>query len=252
MKRLDGKSVLITGGSIGIGKAMAALFCHEGAHVVIGDIDTARGEAAAQEIRAQGGAIQFVAMDVTDEASVKAAVDFSVQSAGKLEVLVNNAGGSTLNDRSVVEMDLEEFWRAIKVDLYGTVLTCRHAIPRMIDAGGGAIVNMGSIAALRGLKGRDAYTAAKGGVTALSRSIAVEFADQKIRCNVIAPGAVRTERMEHFIQNDPRVAQAVSKHLLGLPDPDEIAQMALFLASDESRHVTGAIFQIDGGRSAVA
>jgi len=191
-------------------------------------------------------------MDVTDEASVKAAVDFSVQSAGKLEVLVNNAGGSTLNDRSVVEMDLEEFWRAIKVDLYGTVLTCRHAIPRMIDAGGGAIVNMGSIAALRGLKGRDAYTAAKGGVTALSRSIAVEFADQKIRCNVIAPGAVRTERMEHFIQNDPRVAQAVSKHLLGLPDPDEIAQMALFLASDESRHVTGAIFQIDGGRSAVA
>ncbi len=252
MSRLEGKSVLITGGSIGIGKAMAALFCREGARVVIGDINHERGEAAAREIAAQGGRIWFVPMDVTDEASVRAAVEFTAEQAGKMDVLVNNAGGSTMHDRSVVEMDLEEFWRAIRVDLYGTVLTCRHAIPRMIKAGGGSIVNMGSIAALRGLKGRDAYTAAKGGVTALSRSIAVEFAEHKVRCNVIAPGAVRTERMEHFIQHDPRVAQAVAKHLLGLPDPEEIARMALFLASDESRHVTGAIFQIDGGRSAVA
>src|SRR5690606_20087890 len=126
------------------------------------------------------------------------------------------------------------------------------AIPEIANAGGGAIINMGSIVALRGLKGRDAYTAAKGGVHALTRSMAVEFAEQGIRCNAIAPGAVSSERMEHFIQNDPRVAAAVSRHLLGIPKPEEIADMALFLASEESRHVTGAIFQIDGGRSAVA
>lgn len=249
---MAGKSALITGGSIGIGKAIAQAFGREGASIVIGDIDDDRAAAVASELRDAGYLVEALHMDVADEDSVRSAVARTVELHGKLDTLVNNAGGSTLNDRSVVEMDLEEFWRAIKVDLLGCVLCCRHAIPEIAKAGGGAIVNMGSIVALRGLKGRDAYTAAKGGVHALTRSMAVEFAEQRIRCNAIAPGAVLSERMEHFIQNDPRVAAAVSRHLLGIPAPEEVADMALFLASEESRHVTGAIFQIDGGRSAVA
>jgi len=250
--RLQGKVALITGAATGIGRATARRFAAEGARVLLGDIDRAGGEGVADELVAGGLAARFVELDVTDEKSVRAAVATATESFGRLDVLVNNAGGSTTHDRSVVEVDLDEFWRAIRIDLFGMFLCCRHAIPAMAAGGGGAIVNMGSIAALRGLVGRDAYTAAKGGVTALSRSIAVEFAAKGIRSNLIAPGAVLSGRMERFIRDDPRVQQAVSRHLLGLPQPEEVAALALYLASDESAHMTGAEIALDGGRSAVA
>ncbi len=250
-KRLQDKVALITGAATGIGRAIAQRFAAEGACVVIGDVNRVGGEAVADGLLALGQRARFVELDVTKEDSVSAAVAAVTQHFGRLDVLVNNAGGSTAHDRSVVEVDLQEFWRAIQIDLFGMFLCCRHAIPAMAAGGGGSIVNMGSIAAQRGLVGRDAYTAAKGGVTALSRSIAVEFAAQRVRSNLIAPGAVLSERMERFIRDDPRVRDAVSRHLLGLPRPEEVAALALFLASDESAHMTGAEIALDGGRSAV-
>lgn len=251
-KRLQDKVALVTGAATGIGRAIAQRFAAEGACVLLGDVNRVGGAAVADGLLALGQRARFVELDVTQEDSVRAAVAAATQHFGRLDVLVNNAGGSTAHDRSVVEVDVQEFWRAIQIDLFGMFLCCRHAIPAMAAGGGGSIVNMGSIAASRGLVGRDAYTAAKGGVTALSRSIAVEFAHQRVRSNLIAPGAVLSERMERFIRDDPRVRDAVERHLLGLPKPEEVAALALFLASDESAHMTGAEIALDGGRSSVA
>lgn len=250
--RLSGKIALITGAAMGIGRASAVRFAAEGATVAVADIDGARVELLADALREGGASCLALRMDVTDETSVAAAFQQVRAEYGSLDVLMNNAGGSSMNDRNVVDIDMEEFWRAIRVDLFGTFVCCRHAIPLMRLAKGGSIINMGSISAHRGLVGRDAYTAAKGGVTALSRSLAVEFASEGIRSNIIAPGAVLSERMERFIQEDERVRKAVSRHLLGLPDPEEVAATAVFLASSESAHMTGAVLALDGGRSAAA
>lgn len=250
--RLAGKVALITGSATGIGRASAIRFVQEGAVVIAADINHAGVLALAEQLNTGSARVLPLAMDVTDEASVEAAFVRVLAEQGRLDVLMNNAGGSSLDDDNVVDVDVDEFWRAIRIDLFGMFLCCRHAIPLMRQSGGGSIVNMGSISAHRGLVGRDAYTAAKGGVTALSRSIAAGFAKDRIRSNIIAPGAVLSERMERFIREDERVRNAVAKHLLGLPLPDEVAATAAFLASDESAHMTGAEIALDGGRSAAA
>lgn len=250
--RLAGKVALITGAATGIGRASAVRFAQEGAVVVGADINHAGVQDLAGQLGTGGIHLLPLAMDVTDEASVGAAFARVQAEFGRLDVLMNNAGGSSLDDDNVVDVDLDEFWRAIRIDLFGMFVCCRHAIPLMRLSGGGSIVNMGSISAHRGLVGRDAYTAAKGGVTALSRSVAAGFAKDRIRSNIIAPGAVLSERMERFIRDDERVRNAVAKHLLGLPLPEEVAATALFLASDESAHMTGAEIALDGGRSAAA
>lgn len=248
--RISGKVVLVTGAAQGIGFAMARLFAAEGATVVLADIDAPHGRAAALTIDRSGGVAEFVRVDVTDEASVTAALALVQSRFGRLDALVNTAGGSTMRDGAVTQVALDEWWRTLRTDLFGTFLCARHALPMIVASGGGAIVNMGSILAERGVAGRDAYTAAKGGVHALTRSMAVEFAAQNVRVNCIAPGAVLSERVERFIHDDPLVQATIDKHLLGVPEPDEIALLALYLVSDESRRMTGAVIPLDGGRAA--
>jgi NAD(P)-dependent dehydrogenase (short-subunit alcohol dehydrogenase family) len=244
MGRLEDKVAFITGAAAGIGRATAVLFAREGARVIVADIAAAGGEETAH--MAGHGAIA-IRTDVTDEASVQSAIRTTLDKFGRLDVLHNNAGGSTPKDNTVVEAPIEEFWRVIKLDLFGTFLCCRHGIPAMIQSGGGAVINMSSNLALMGIHGRDCYTAAKGGIAALTRSLAVEFAPQRVRVNALAPSATMTERVRNLMAGNPAVDKLARSHLLGLLEPEDIANAALFLASEESRMMTGQIVSVDSG-----
>jgi NAD(P)-dependent dehydrogenase (short-subunit alcohol dehydrogenase family) len=244
MARLAGKVAFITGAGTGIGRATAVLFARQGARVAIAEIDAVAGEETAH--LAGNGAIA-IRTDVTDEACVQAAVSATVQQFGALHVLHNNAGGSTPQDNTVVDAPIEEFWRVIRLDLFGTFLGCRVAIPEIIRSGGGSVINMSSNVALMGIAGRDCYTAAKGGVAAMTRSMAVEFAPQHVRVNAIAPSATMTDRVRKLVAGNAALDKLANSHLLGLIEPPDIANMALFLASDESRMVTGQIYPVDSG-----
>ena len=244
MARLADKVAFITGAGAGIGRATAILFAREGAHVAVADIDAAAGEETAH--MAGNGAIA-IGTDVTDEASVRAAIRATVEKFGALHIMHNNAGGSTRHDNTVVEAPLEEFWRAIRLDLFGTFLGCRAAIPEIIRAGGGSVINMSSNVALMGVAGRDCYTAAKGGVASITRSMAVEFAAQRVRVNAIAPSTTMTDRVRGLMAGNAALDKLANSHLLGLIEPPDIANMALFLASDESRMVTGQVYPVDSG-----
>ena len=251
MARLAGKVAFITGGGGGIGRATAERFAEEGAKVVVADIDGPAGEAAAASARARaansGGDAHFVRCDVTERAAVEAAIAQTIARYGKLDVLHNNAGGSTNKDGPVTEAPDEEFWRVIKLDLYGTFLCSKLAIPHIIRAGGGSVINMSSNVALMALPGRDCYTAAKGGVASMTRSMAVEYAPHKIRVNAIAPSVTLTDRVKRLMEGNANVSKLASTHLLGLGQPIHIANMAVYLASDESEITTGQVLSVDSG-----
>jgi NAD(P)-dependent dehydrogenase (short-subunit alcohol dehydrogenase family) len=250
MARLAGKVAFITGGGGGIGRATAERFAEEGAKVVVADIDGPAGEAAATSARARaansGGDAHFVRCDVTERAAVEAAIAQTIARYGKLDILHNNAGGSTNKDGPVTEAPEEEFWRVIKLDLYGTFLCSKLAIPHIIRAGGGSVINMSSNVALMALPGRDCYTAAKGGVASMTRSMAVEYAPHKIRVNAIAPSVTLTDRVKRLMGGNANVSKLASTHLLGLGQPIHIANMAV-LASDESEITTGQVLSVDSG-----
>jgi NAD(P)-dependent dehydrogenase (short-subunit alcohol dehydrogenase family) len=247
MARLAGKVALITGAGTGIGRATAKLFAAEGAKVVIAEIDPASGEQTAQLITQTGGTAIAVQTDVREEGSIQAAIRRVEQHFGGLHILHNNAGGSTSVDDTVVDAPLEEFWRAIKLDLFGTFLGCRFGIPAIIRSGGGSVINMASNVALMGIAGRDCYTAAKGGIAAITRSMAVEFAPRQVRVNAIAPSATMSDRVRKLMAGNAAIDKLAASHLVGLIEPEDIANMALFLASDESRMVTGHVYPVDSG-----
>jgi len=244
MPRLAHKIAIITGAGTGIGRATAILFAREGAKVAIADIDVGAGEETAH--LAGNGAIA-IRTDVTDPDSLQSAIRTTVDKFGRLDVLHNNAGGSTARDETAVNAPLDEFWRAIKLDLYGTFLGCRFGIPELIKAGGGSVINMSSNVALMGVAGRDCYTAAKGGIAAITRSLAVAYAPQRIRVNAIAPSATMTERVKRLIVGNAALTRLADSHLLGLIEPSDIANTALYLACDESRMVTGQVLPVDSG-----
>jgi NAD(P)-dependent dehydrogenase (short-subunit alcohol dehydrogenase family) len=246
--RLDGKVALITGAGSGIGRAAALLFAAEGARVVVAEIIAEQGAATAEAIAAAGGEALFVATDVSQPASVEAAVQATLARFGGLHVLYNNAGGATPKDGKVTEIALDEFWRTIGVDLFGTFLGCRFAIPAMVAGGGGSIINTTSIRAMIGTAGADAYSSAKGGVRALTQALALQWAEHKIRVNAIAPGVILTDRVRVLLSEDDPIFR---KSLLGASEPEDVASLALYLASDESRRVTGAILPMDSGASAI-
>jgi NAD(P)-dependent dehydrogenase (short-subunit alcohol dehydrogenase family) len=247
MGRLDGKVTIITGASAGIGRAAATLFASEGSSVIIAARESGNGRAVEDEIRGAGGKALFVQTDVTDEDSVRRCAETAVSEYGLVTNLYNNAGGSTSMDGLLTETPNEEFWRAIKLEIFGSWLMSRYCIPEIVRAGGGAIVNTTSAAAIVGTVGRDAYTAGKGAINALTRSMAVEFVPQKVRVNAIAPGYTRTERVLNKLGALESIRQAEQKHLLGTAEPTDPAYAALYLSSDEARMVTGQILVVDGG-----
>jgi len=256
---LSGRVAFLAGGGGGIGTATALCLAAAGAAVAIADIDHIVAEGAAAAVAAAGGRAIALHMDLTQDAQVSAAIAAAVQAFGRLDILFNAAGGTPEGDGPVTEVALEVFERGINVDLRGTFLCCRHAIPQMQAQGHGAIINMSSGAALRGASPFHVYSAAKGAIISLTRALAGHYAKDGIRVNAIASGRVQTERVikrwgtrEDFAKSDDPQSPAarLREYPFWVGEPEHIAQTVLFLASDASRMITGATIPADGGRSA--
>jgi NAD(P)-dependent dehydrogenase (short-subunit alcohol dehydrogenase family) len=252
MDRLKNKIAIITGASAGIGKASALLFAAEGASIGLIDINERDGEAVASQIREAGGRAKFIKANVANADALEAAIDDFAMTFGGIDILYNNAGGATPRDDFLLTAPLDEFDRAIGLNLFGPYAGCRFAIPYMQKRGGGSIINTASIRSMIGTRGADAYTAAKGGVVTLTKALAVQCAPMGIRVNAIAPGAVMTERVQKLVDagNDSGPDKALmEKHLLGVGYPDQVAPAALFFASEDSQWITGQLLPVDGGAS---
>ncbi len=253
---LDGKVAAITGAGSGMGRAAAELFAEHGAAVLVADIDGDAAEAVAAGIRDSGGQARGLRTDVSQATDVEAMVAVAEKEWDGLDILHNNAGLWLLGIDGYVEgktdapspLLTEEIWdRTVAVSMKGTYLGCRFGIPAMRRRGGGSIINVSSIAAFRvGSGASDAYTAAKGGVLAMSRSLAVEHAPEGIRVNCVVPGPIETP-MSEAIPPDRREVFSALIPLGRWGRPEEVAQMALFLASDASSYCTGQAFVVDGG-----
>ena len=244
--RLPDRVALVTGAARGIGKAMALRFAQEGAKVVVDDIDTANGVATVEEIEAAGGEALFIPADVSDEAQAQDLVRQTVAAFGSLDVLVNNAV-------SGAESIHHNIWDpVVNVGLQGPWHCCQAALPEMQRAGGGSIINLSSVNALMGLGESHLYSSVKAGIIGLSRSLAVRYGRDQIRVNVICPGSIQTEAWDPIRAQHPEAWEKVVQwYPLGrLGQPEDVANMALFLASEEAAFVTGAVFCVDGGLTA--
>jgi len=247
--KLQGKVAVVTGGTDGIGKAIAVTFAKEGAKIMMVGRDEKKGQNALEEVRRFGEATYFKG-DVADSSQIRRMVDEAIQRYGKIDILVNNA--AVCPPGSVVTTSEETWNQVIDVNLKGVFLCCKYTIPHMEKAGGGAIVNIGSINSLMAMENEAAYDASKGGVLMLTRAMALDFAKARIRVNCICPGAIETPMLKASLDTspDPKAARQslTAKHpLRRTGTPDEVAQAALFLATDASSFVTGAVIPVDGG-----
>jgi len=249
MGRLDNKVAIITGAGAGMGRAAALLFTKEGAKVVVADYVAEDGEETVKMIKGAGGEAIFVKTDVSKTEDVKKMVRAAVDTYGRLDILYNNAGISG-ETASTVDCTEENFDKVIAVNLKGVWLGMKYAIPEMLKTGGGSIINTSSISALAAFPNAVPYSASKGGLISASRVTAIEYASKNIRVNCIAPGTIATpmllgywppEAIKHFEEITPQGR---------LGKPEEVAQVALSLASDEFSHITGQTVVVDGGISA--
>ena len=248
--RLQNKVALITGAAVGIGAEIAKRFAAEGAQVVIGDVNAVEARTTSESIRRSGGSARSVPLDVTKEESWKEALDGIRTAEGRLDVLVNNAG---ITKRiSITEMPLEDFEHIMAVNVRGVFLGIKHTLPFMKQHGGGSIVNISSICGLVGHKlTNETYTTSKGAVTLLTKSVAVRHARDNIRCNSIHPGTVDTPMVQALFTDPEKKRERLDEVPLGrLATAQDVANAALFLASDEASFITGAALPVDGGLTA--
>ena len=262
--RLEDKAALVTGGASGIGRASALVFAREGANVVVSDVNLAGSEETVQEIKAGGGNAIAIAGDVSDTSDAKRMVESTVEAYGSIDVVLNSAG--VISDTAILGDAVPEdrfertaalYDRVLEVNLRGTYLICWLAIQQMRENGGGSIINISSINGVVGApiglgSGFDPYVPSKGGVVQLTKNLAIQYGRDSIRVNCICPGHVRTNLIRSITDNPQITERLEERYPLGrFAEPEEIANAALFLASDESSFVTGAPMLVDGGYTAL-
>ena len=248
--RLQGKSCLITGAGSGMGRLAAVQFAREGASVTLCDFRAEALEQTALLVSREGGKSLCVTGDVSKDADVRRMVADAAKAFGKLDVLYNNAGIFPSDDHSVVDTDEAVWDKVYAVNVKGIYLVCKHGIPELLKAGGGSIINIASFVALVGCSvPQDAYTASKGAVIALTKSLAVQFGPKKIRSNAICPGPIETPLLTEWLLKEPaEKAKRLNRIPMGrFGKPEDIVSMALYLASDESSWTNGAALVVDGG-----
>lgn len=248
--RLKGKVALITGAGMGQGRAAALLFAKEGAKVVVGDINAKAGKETVELVKKMKRQAVFSKCDVSKEADCKRLIKRGAKEFGKLDILYNSAGVLWKHiDRSVTETDEKNWDKVMAVNLKGPYFICKHGIPELKKSGGGSIINIGSISALTGSTvPQDAYASAKCALIVLTKSIAIQFARDNIRCNIIHPGMINTPMQQEYMKNKEWLQAVIDDIPAGrFGEPEDIANAALFLASDEASYVTGAELIVDGG-----
>jgi NAD(P)-dependent dehydrogenase (short-subunit alcohol dehydrogenase family) len=247
--RLANKVAIITGAGSGMGRAAALLFAREGAKVVAADLDAKTGEETVAEIKKAEGEAMFVPVNVADEAQVQRMVAAAVEQFGAVHVLYNNAGIMPADDGAVTDITEQTWDKVLDVNLKSAFFCCKYAIPEMMKAGGGSIINTASFVAILGCTvPQDAYTASKGGMISLTKSLAVQYAKHGIRANAICPGPIETPLLRMLWTSDAERNKRLDRIPLGrFGTPEDIVYLALYLASDETSWTTGAVMVADGG-----